>query len=135
MTDAAGIATLRWVGLRLTHPYALPRMRRMGIACQQWPDANRGHPCIALGRRYAGPNLRAAAGGAPSKGAAMRTMNVLVMQRTSAAERARIEAVDQTIRVTDAGGWFDGRSGRRGRVHHGALSWAQRQRPWHARGA
>ena len=38
----------------------------------------------------------------------MRTINVLAMQRTSAADRARIEAVDPAIRLTDAGGWFDG---------------------------
>ena len=38
----------------------------------------------------------------------MRTINVLAMQRTSAADRARIEAVDPAIKVTDAGGWFDG---------------------------
>jgi phosphoglycerate dehydrogenase-like enzyme len=38
----------------------------------------------------------------------MRTINVLAMQRTSAADRARIEAIDPAIKVTDAGGWFDG---------------------------
>jgi len=38
----------------------------------------------------------------------MRTTNVLAMQRISAADRARIEAVDPAIRLTDAGGWFDG---------------------------
>jgi phosphoglycerate dehydrogenase-like enzyme len=38
----------------------------------------------------------------------MRTVNVLAIQRLSAAERARIEAVDPAVRVTDAGGWFDG---------------------------
>ena len=38
----------------------------------------------------------------------MRTVNILAMQRTSAADRARIEAVDPGIRLTDAGGWFDG---------------------------
>jgi glyoxylate/hydroxypyruvate reductase len=38
----------------------------------------------------------------------MRTINILAMQRTSAAERARIEAVDAGVRLTDAGGWFDG---------------------------
>ena len=65
-------------------------------------------PCVALGRRYAGPNLRADAVAAHSKGASMRTINILAMQRTSAADRARIEAVDPAIRLTDAGGWFDG---------------------------
>ena len=38
----------------------------------------------------------------------MRTLDVLAIQRVSAAERARIEAVDPAIRLTDAGGWFDG---------------------------
>jgi phosphoglycerate dehydrogenase-like enzyme len=38
----------------------------------------------------------------------MRTINVLVIQRTSAVERAQIAAVDPAIRLTDAGGWFDG---------------------------
>jgi glyoxylate/hydroxypyruvate reductase len=38
----------------------------------------------------------------------MRTVNILAIQRLGAAERARIEAVDPAVRVTDAGGWFDG---------------------------
>ena len=38
----------------------------------------------------------------------MRTVNVLSLVRTSAADRAMIEAVDPAIRLTDAGGWFDG---------------------------
>jgi phosphoglycerate dehydrogenase-like enzyme len=38
----------------------------------------------------------------------MQRVNVLCIQRISAADRARIEAVDPAIRVTDAGGWFDG---------------------------
>jgi phosphoglycerate dehydrogenase-like enzyme len=38
----------------------------------------------------------------------MRAINVLSTQRSSAAERARIEAVDPGVRLTDAGGWFDG---------------------------
>jgi glyoxylate/hydroxypyruvate reductase len=38
----------------------------------------------------------------------MRTVNVLAMQRTSAADRARIEATDPAVRLIDAGGWFDG---------------------------
>ena len=38
----------------------------------------------------------------------MRTIDILAMQRTSAADRARIEAVDPAVRLTDAGGWFDG---------------------------
>ena len=38
----------------------------------------------------------------------MQTVNVLNIQRLSAADRAKIEAVDQRVRLTDAGGWFDG---------------------------
>ena len=38
----------------------------------------------------------------------MREVNVLSIQRISATERARIEAVDPAVRVTDAGRWFDG---------------------------
>ena len=38
----------------------------------------------------------------------MRNLDILAMMRTSAADRARIEAVDPAIRLTDAGGWFDG---------------------------
>ena len=38
----------------------------------------------------------------------MRTVNVLSLARLSAADRAGIEAVDPAIRLTDAGGWFDG---------------------------
>ena len=38
----------------------------------------------------------------------MRPIEVLSIQRISAADRARITAVDPAIRLTDAGGWFDG---------------------------
>src|SRR3984885_1995809 len=38
----------------------------------------------------------------------MQRINVLTIQRVSAAERAQIEAVDPAIRLTDAGGWYDG---------------------------
>ena len=38
----------------------------------------------------------------------MRTVNILAIQRLNAADRARIEAVDPTVHLTDAGGWFDG---------------------------
>jgi phosphoglycerate dehydrogenase-like enzyme len=38
----------------------------------------------------------------------MRTINVLVIQRISAKERTAIEAVDAAVRLTDAGGWYDG---------------------------
>ena len=38
----------------------------------------------------------------------MRTINVLSITRLSAADRAMIQAVDPGIRLTDAGGWFDG---------------------------
>jgi glyoxylate/hydroxypyruvate reductase len=38
----------------------------------------------------------------------MRPLNVLNIQRLTAAERRRIEAVDPAIHLTDSGGWFDG---------------------------
>jgi phosphoglycerate dehydrogenase-like enzyme len=38
----------------------------------------------------------------------MRRVDVLCIQRVSAADRARIEAVDPAVRLVDAGGWFDG---------------------------
>jgi phosphoglycerate dehydrogenase-like enzyme len=37
-----------------------------------------------------------------------RSLNVLCIQRIGAADRARIEAIDPAIRLTNAGGWFDG---------------------------
>src|SRR5271165_4811786 len=42
------------------------------------------------------------------RAAAMREVNILSIQRVSATDRARIEAVDPAVRVTDAGSWFDG---------------------------
>jgi phosphoglycerate dehydrogenase-like enzyme len=38
----------------------------------------------------------------------MTQVNVLAIQRTRAADRARIEAIDPAVRFIDAGGWFDG---------------------------
>ena len=38
----------------------------------------------------------------------MQEINVLNIQRLGAADRAKIEAVDPAIQLTDAGGWFDG---------------------------
>ena len=38
----------------------------------------------------------------------MQRIDVLNIQRLGAAERAKIEAVDPAVRLTDAGGWFDG---------------------------
>jgi phosphoglycerate dehydrogenase-like enzyme len=38
----------------------------------------------------------------------MRRIDVLTIQRLRAAERRRIEAVAPAVRLTDAGGWFDG---------------------------
>jgi phosphoglycerate dehydrogenase-like enzyme len=38
----------------------------------------------------------------------MRRLDVLNIQRVSAVDRARIAAVDPAVRLTDAGGWFDG---------------------------
>ena len=38
----------------------------------------------------------------------MDTLNVLSIIRMTDGERAMIEAVDPSVRLTDAGGWFDG---------------------------
>ena len=38
----------------------------------------------------------------------MQRVGVLSIQRISADERAKIEAVDPAIQLTDAGGWYDG---------------------------
>jgi glyoxylate/hydroxypyruvate reductase len=38
----------------------------------------------------------------------MKEVNVLLIQRLGAADRARIAAVDPRVRLVDAGGWFDG---------------------------
>jgi phosphoglycerate dehydrogenase-like enzyme len=38
----------------------------------------------------------------------MRRINVLSIQRISAEDRAKIDAVDPAIELTDAGGWYDG---------------------------
>jgi glyoxylate/hydroxypyruvate reductase A len=38
----------------------------------------------------------------------MQTVNVLSIVRLAPADRAKIEAVDPAVRLTDAGGWFDG---------------------------
>jgi len=38
----------------------------------------------------------------------MRTFNVLTLTRINADDRAGIEAINPAIRLTDAGGWFDG---------------------------
>ena len=38
----------------------------------------------------------------------MQTVNILSLTRLGAAEKAQIQAVDPAVRVTDAGGWFDG---------------------------
>jgi phosphoglycerate dehydrogenase-like enzyme len=40
--------------------------------------------------------------------AGMQPLNILSLQRITPADRALIEAVDPAIRLTDAGGWFDG---------------------------
>src|SRR5204862_1351525 len=41
-------------------------------------------------------------------GSSKRSVNVLLIQRTGAADQARIRAVDPAIHLVDAGGWFDG---------------------------
>ena len=38
----------------------------------------------------------------------MQKLNVLAIQRISAEDRAKIEAVDPSVALTDAGGWYDG---------------------------
>jgi phosphoglycerate dehydrogenase-like enzyme len=38
----------------------------------------------------------------------MRTFDILTLTRITADDRARIEAIDPGVRLTDAGGWFDG---------------------------
>ena len=38
----------------------------------------------------------------------MQRINVLSIQRIGAEDRAKIEAVDPAIELTDAGGWYDG---------------------------
>jgi len=38
----------------------------------------------------------------------MTDVNILLIDRISAADQERIKAVDPRVRVTDAGGWFDG---------------------------
>ena len=38
----------------------------------------------------------------------MERLNVLSIERISAEDRAKIEAVDPAVQLTDAGGWFDG---------------------------
>ena len=38
----------------------------------------------------------------------MRMINVLNIQRISAEDRAKVEAVDRAVRLTDAAGWYDG---------------------------
>jgi phosphoglycerate dehydrogenase-like enzyme len=38
----------------------------------------------------------------------MRTVNILSIQRSTPAERTRVESVDPGVRLVDAGGWFDG---------------------------
>jgi glyoxylate/hydroxypyruvate reductase len=43
-----------------------------------------------------------------NRGMGLRTIKVLTIHPISAAERSQIEAVDPAIRLTDAGGWFDG---------------------------
>ena len=40
--------------------------------------------------------------------ASMQTINILSIERISAEDRAKIEAVDPRIQLTDAGGWYDG---------------------------
>ena len=38
----------------------------------------------------------------------MQAINVLTIERISTEDRAKIEAIDPAIQLTDAGGWYDG---------------------------
>jgi phosphoglycerate dehydrogenase-like enzyme len=58
--------------------------------------------------RFAAIVGRGSASGKPAPEKAMQTINILSIQRTSAADRARIAAIDPRVRLVDAGGWFDG---------------------------
>jgi glyoxylate/hydroxypyruvate reductase len=42
------------------------------------------------------------------EGEPVRTIDILIIQRLGTEDRSKIDAVDPSIRVTDAGGWFDG---------------------------
>ncbi len=44
----------------------------------------------------------------PYRNLPLQTLNILSLQRITPADHARIEAVDPAVRLTDAGGWFDG---------------------------
>src|SRR5437899_4849735 len=48
------------------------------------------------------------AGSRSGRRACMAEVNVLIIQRSGAAERARIAAVDPRVKLVDAAGWFDG---------------------------
>jgi hypothetical protein len=38
----------------------------------------------------------------------MRTLNIVTLTHVGAEDRTKIEALDPAVRLTDAGGWFDG---------------------------
>jgi hypothetical protein len=58
----------------------------------------------------------------------MQRTNVLSIQRISAQDRAKIEAVDPAIQLTDAEGWYDGRNSRDlACLHLGTVSGAKPQ--------
>jgi len=60
--------------------------------------------------------------------ASMQRINVLSIQRISAEDRAKIEAVDPAIELTDAGGWYDGEIRETWPAFTTARYWCQAQR-------
>jgi len=81
----------------LFHPTLLQRNRGLSISVAK-PGGQ-----ASLPRLSCVPALPPDRGKKP-----VRKIDVLAIQRLGAAERAKIEAVDPSIRVSDAGGWFDG---------------------------
>ena len=54
-------------------------------------------------------------------------VKILSLMRLSAEDRAKIEAVDPAVQLTDAGGWFDGRKRFRSAGPAGAWRLAKRK--------
>src|SRR5262249_56153007 len=76
------------------------------------PSPKSHHPCDHSLHRAAGGKRRGEALWSDrllkARREPMQEVQVLNIQRLSAADRAKIEAVDPAARLTDAGGWFDG---------------------------
>src|ERR1700730_13856155 len=81
----------------LFHPTLLQRNRGLSIGVARPGEQ------ASLPRLSCVPALPSDRGKKP-----VRKIDVLAIQRLGAAERAKIEAVDPSIRVSDAGGWCDG---------------------------